>query len=769
MNKRIPILLIFLFLGISYVNSQMPTDGDYTFWNWEDQSLNNWKRKNGNTWININPPFSNVTDKSDLLYQVFQAKDYSKQKGWRIIYAQFDGTYPYFILYNIYRSVVRAFIYNETEFPSSYLMFSLAIENSKVKLLGGTSFASATDVEDGTENANIFTSVINFPGLNTWSAFEVPILFDDRLREHSTYPLSWQFRFSKYNLFNINLKINGTAKPILPNGSNFVGSNSALNNSSNTFEAKYTKYQKRIQDVDKLLDNMHQMANKISDSAPVFLQDYKEMINGLKSATDVVHAASSISSAAGALFGIFNFFSSALSGNNTTSVYAYDFNGTLEGTMSNESNLRLNNLQIPGSGDMDNYKWIPFNCPMGLLNLQKTPTIKATSLYQRYGIHNGTNLYIAYPNNTPSYFWGDGCYNQTLMAAGDHAVSPNHVEQHSGKYRKYKFDEDITLVKQEIEGLSLKEVKFALICKPTGVGKQKYKITSKYLTYHYFYNDVGSRYELAQENLVYTNLCNKQYVIHRFDEENDEVLYGTPYIPMNQFKGVVIEVPEDTEVSLGIMATFTSTAFDTPILFKAMYKLKVQDVGSPDCYFQNGKVKVNTKYGFITFMDPVIFSDKDYYVTEEYTLNTGPNSGTYQGKLIKLLPGFRGVPGFRAYAQQYKGNGNTRINSINYYCNSLLNTRSIKSETTSNENIEKINFKVYPNPLISGKIIHIVGEDEIKSIEIYDVSGNLVYKKDNINQCSIDLSLPSLSKGMYNLHLKSIKDKYSTKLMIIDI
>lgn len=765
MKIRYFLFVFFLFFTAVHLKAQMPTDGDYTFWNWEDQSVDNWKRKNGNSWININPPFSKITDKTDLLYQIFQTEDYTKQKGWRIIYAQFDGTYPYFILYNIYKSVVRAFVYNESEYPSTYLMFGLTLQNNSVKLLGGNCPASATEVEDNTANANIFTSVVNFPGLNTWSVFEVPILFDDRLREHSIFPLMWNFRLARYNEFNIKLNINGTIKSVTPNGSNFVGSNEALNNSNNSFEAKYTKYQKKIQDIDKLLENMHQMADKISEKSPSFLQDYKGAIKGLKGATDVVHAISSLSSAAGALFGVFNFFSSAISEKNSATALSYDFNGSLQGNMTNYSNIRANNLQIPGTGDMDNYKWLPFNCPMGILNLQKTPTIKVTEAYQRYGLYGG-NTTIAYPKNIPTYFWGNDGTSITYMAGGAHDVSPNHEEQHSGKYRKYKFDDDITLVKQEIDGLTLRDVKFALICKPVGVGKQKYKITSKYLTYHYFYDNVGYRRELPQENLVYRKLTEKQYVVHRFDEENDEILFGTPYIPMNQFKGVIIEVPEDTEVSLGVMATFDCTEFDTPILFKAIYKLNFQNVGKPECYMWN--TWISTQNGFIGRMNPSVFPDSDYYYIDGYTLNSGPDSNTYVGKSISLLPGFHGVNGFYALAKDYKGVGNTVINSKNYNCNSLLNKVAFKNLMTSvsNEDMFKKEFNIYPNPLRSDKILHISNSDEIKLLQIYDINGNLVYRKDNIKLANFDIELSFLSSGIYLLLVESGSSKHTSKIVI---
>lgn len=37
--------------------AQMPTDGNYSYWDWENQSQDNWKTKYGNTWTDIRPPF----------------------------------------------------------------------------------------------------------------------------------------------------------------------------------------------------------------------------------------------------------------------------------------------------------------------------------------------------------------------------------------------------------------------------------------------------------------------------------------------------------------------------------------------------------------------------------------------------------------------------------------------------------------------------------------------------------------------------------------
>ena len=147
-------------------------------------------------------------------------------------------------------------------------------------------------------------------------------------------------------------------------------------------------------------------------------------------------------------------------------------------------------------------------------------------------------------------------------------MQTGYTQKYPGKFVKYKLDADITLTTQAIPGLTLEDVRFAIVCKPNGTGDRKYSITDRYLAYHAFYDLNGRRYDIPSENPVYKALEEGRFIVHRYGE-SDNIYFGTPFMDKDQLKGVVVEVPEDTDVKLGVVARFHSDQYDEPIIFKA--------------------------------------------------------------------------------------------------------------------------------------------------------------------------------------------------------
>ena len=113
--QKLIIYTLFLFLEFN-AKAQMPTNGNYSNWNWEDNiNLENWKRASSSSssyWERINPPFHPETDKNGLMDDIYTKGDYKKNDGWELIWAKFgpsNVSYPYFILCNKYRGIIRAY------------------------------------------------------------------------------------------------------------------------------------------------------------------------------------------------------------------------------------------------------------------------------------------------------------------------------------------------------------------------------------------------------------------------------------------------------------------------------------------------------------------------------------------------------------------------------------------------------------------------------------------------------------------------------------
>ena len=148
-KKCIAYLLLFLF-SIPIL-AQMPTDGDCCNWNWEDQSLDNWKRATPSGWSRINPPFLPETPTNGKLYKIQEIGDYTKIKGWELVWTQFgpsDIVNPYFILYNKYRGILRTFFYLESYEAYSHTAVTLSYSYFSKKpgvLTAGDEYSIAPD------------------------------------------------------------------------------------------------------------------------------------------------------------------------------------------------------------------------------------------------------------------------------------------------------------------------------------------------------------------------------------------------------------------------------------------------------------------------------------------------------------------------------------------------------------------------------------------------------------------------------------------------
>jgi hypothetical protein len=88
-----------------------------------------------------------------------------------------------------------------------------------------------------------------------------------------------------------------------------------------------------------------------------------------------------------------------------------------------------------------------------------------------------------------------------------------------------------------------------------------------------------------------------------------------------------------------------------------------------------------------------------------------------------------------------------------------------KNNTLSLNTNEFKNASVYPNP--STGFFHLKSNDEIKSIAVYNLQGQLFFEKDNIQSNQTFLDFSEQTKGIYllNIHLKG-GQKLSQKLIL---
>ena len=739
--KKVYILLMnALVLTVGLVSeglAQMPYNSDYSNWNWEDQSQRNWQRYDpfGDRWININPPFAPSSERLGEIVDVYTSSDYTKAKGWKLVWAQFDGVYPYFILYNEHQGLIRAFFYLDNDTPFSHVLATLSFHdtNNPGLLAFGDDSAEATDrYLNGSnigENDDISVIIPNV-SVQTWCSADFPILFDNNIKNNRYNDRKWRFVFYGSDNYKIHIDSQeGKAPP----GSDKQHTVSGGSNNGSTFSAEFAKFNKQVQSSNDLLQKMQSSVSKIDEkdaTTPKFLTDYKTRVNQMSTLTNAIGMVAGISSGFGALLGFVDFLSGTFDEQKSAGPSAVTQVIDLDGTLDITRTLGGNTLKIPGVNGsfFPAVAWNPYDCPLGYFNMEKTPTLKVTQPYARYG---------CVPTSWKTQSFSSG---------------------YAGKYRKYKLDEDIQLTLNQLPGMQLVDVHFAIVCKPNGTGNTKYNIDQPFIaSYQHVYVD-GKIATHSVPNPVYRALEEGRFIVHKYDKDNDNVVYGTPYIEMNRFKGISFEVPEDTEVELRVVAKFTSDKYNQPIVFQVDYDFAVADERTA----YSGLVCNNEL--------PDLYRYADYYEgAVQTTLVSGTYNTQYQAGEIILKPGFVGTPNFIAQAINiYPQRGNTTIQRINYNCSHAQNGRLANSKGKAAKNLEQTNVitqslpdgvLIYPNP--SGGQFKIASnwDEPLASVVVYDTYGNVVLEQ-TVKDSSLEVNISQYPVGLYIVRMI-----YATKVV----
>lgn len=721
---KISVSIVLLTVGLTFGGfAQMPYNNDYSSWNWENQSQRNWQRynKTTNTWINIDPPFSPASERLGEIVDVYISQDYTKAKGWKLVWAQFNGVYPYFILYNEHQGIARAFFYLDNDFPFSHVLATLSFHstsNNPGIFSFGDGTAEATDqyLIGNKSGANDKISVV-VPNVSvqTWCSADFPILFDNNINNDRYNSRMWVFKF--YGCDNYAIRVNdknGKAPP----GSDKQHTISGGTNNGSTFNAGFAKFYKQISSSSDLLKKMQTSVEKIDDKSPKFLITHKKGIEQLKPVADLFSAINGVTAGASAIMGFFEFFTGTFDEKKSAGPTGVVQTISLIGTMDVRRTLGGNTLKIPGTdGSMfPPVSWSPFNCPVGYFNMKKTPTFKVTKPYSRLGC-------------IPA-----GAYTSHKLMSG-----------YSGRYRKYKLAEDIQLTCNKLPGMNLIDVHFAIVAKPNGTENRKYNIEDPYIAKYNSFNLSGQGQVNQVINPVYVDLEEGRFIVHKYDKDNNDVVYGTPYIPMNRFKGITFEVPEDTEVRLRVMAKFTSDKYSEPIVFQVDYDFKVQEENPTYTSLNCNNEQTNFLYS-------------GYYTgATRRVLSSGSFATSYTAGEVVLEPGFVGTPNFVAQAiNVYPSSGNTVVDNVNFSCIHDQNGRTAVYSEKNSANIAELRVSnyvnVYPNP--SDGRVQVVSSfaEPLQRIEVYDLYGNLVLKRKTETEIS-ELNFTEHPTGLYVIRM----------------
>lgn len=593
--------------------------------------------------------------------------------------------------------------------------------------------------------------VIPFVAPDNWCSADFPIFFDQNINNSKYNYKKWVFKFYGCENYQIHLK----GQEVLASNEQHTISGSKSGISTNRFDATHAKLHKQLETNDKFMEQMQKSVTSIDSASPHFLQGYKLVVKSLKPLDDIFSAATSISSGIGAVLGFLKVVNGTFDQQNSVAPVAVTQYIELEGSMDIVYNLGGNTLKIPGVNGIyfPSVNWSPFNCSMGHMNLSKTPSIRKTTPYDKYQLDGDNDGTILTDGTNPTKV----LYYKTYPPFYIKANQPP-VIGYLGKFVKYKFQDDNVVAINNIPGLSLIDIKFALVVKLTGTGSEKFDITKKYILLK-FWDDTPREWHIPVVNPVYKALNDGMLKIYKFDEDNDEIYIGTPELPINKLKDIVIEVPEKSEIMLRVIALFSSTYYDNPIVFQANYKMHE--------VLENANIS-RLVWGW----EQTNYHWTDYYTGDINIELSGTKTTSFTGGQINLSPNFEGNHGFEAIPIDiYPSRGNTQINYYPYTCTNNLKSSTFQdNEIYDDESLfsEKL-FTLYPNPsngrlTISTKLL----SDEILNIKVTNLMGVVIFNENNINQSVVKLNLTDIKPGLHIIQITLTNNKTYTKKVLFE-
>ena len=763
------------------VFSQLPTDfsGDYSNWDWEDPSIDNWKRVIDGVWVPITPPFASYAQKRFEMDKVYSSGDYTKSKGWQLVYARFESKYPYFILYNPHTSIVRAFFSLE-DIPYTHVLATLCFNipnqiNFPGILTYGNGYQNmAADkywtagTFNNNEGDNDMISVI-IPNItpNGWGCANFPITFDPNIKKIDPNTFTngryddkrWAFDFYGCNTFSLEVDAtSATGESLLQAQLNLTSQKSANNGSTLNATNNLVNLNKKVDSFGTLIGQIRNTTSfySIPETEKV-TQNGEQVKNVLLDYKKGIENITTISTYAKALLGFVNLFTGIFDDTKASSTASYQAI-KLKGKLSIQQTLGGQTLKIPGVNGDPYPAPFPYDCVMGIMNLETTPTIHITTPYEKYEFKNKP-MYYAEENEKPKYFTTPTSSIPDFYAGYGqlHPVQSGYL----GKYRQCKFDDNLTIAVQDIDGLELLDIKVALMFKTTGTGLEKIDITQKYYKCK-FYNMSNQEVYKEVVNPIFKQLEQNTLQVYRYEKDTitrpDNIYIGTPMLNVNQLKGIVIEIPEKADVFLRVQGKYNSDRYSEDLYFQRDYKMDIQT-----------HTATWPQYFAPFYNQNFTAAENNYYLAKPYIELNSTSNLQYTAAQIVLKPGFKGQSGFKATAVDiYPNNGSTTINPYYFNCDIPQNSPPRRIDILEEEQADIENFSVYPNPNKGQFYLSYNGEEKIDRVVIFDVLGRIVYQNNSFENNFAELEINSnFAAGIYTVQMIVESGKiYSQKIII---
>ena len=628
MNKYFLVLL----LSVLYVNPMSAICDEYTGWDWGSSNPDDWKAyltsmPTGNS-INMSSPFINTL--SSGINEIVISEDYTRENGWVLLMKEFgcpdepkEGDYPYFILYNKFRAIVRVFQYNNYGIQQEQALVTMAWQSNSLQ----TSLLTHND--DSKPNEAYFPqlsgtgdkalNIVNEYQTNAWFVTEFIVAFDHYTDINKYYELL----IETFSVVDQKVKLSGDFEFSTVAVKGDETTKTPINR-PNAYEwaVKGQKVLKKVPSAEALKKKFKQLEDALLRGADSIYNNYGDTEVGLDFSRDLCETgeairdgklkkiilsgasiAKKIDPILGTVVKVFDLFIGKPAGDKSSVPQTVKVqptistgNITLTGNIKTQTNASNIILQLPGGRHPATApNGLPhYDCPLGVFSLEKTPPLEIREFDVNWGNpHNcrlkpsplisANDFHTQYPRAGQLKMPFDQLYDEKLLIESATPINIGLGNYAKGRYKSLVIKDDLEIAVNAASGLKVKNIYAAFTGEIKGIGPSFYEElfrSTKYSpTLFTVYHSVfvsNSMIVYFHHSPLFKQLQRNNYELVELQENS--MKFSTKLIPIEYFKNTSFLVPANTEVALKIVAEFevdntVGNYVETPVIHAITYDL----------------------------------------------------------------------------------------------------------------------------------------------------------------------------------------------------
>lgn len=386
-------------------------------WDWTNSANYTYAYIQGKGSIPVSSPFTTASSANKDISLIIQGKDYLPAQGWVLLDKVFgskeqyaETMYPYFMLYNKYRGIVRLFVFNNSQESHSSAMVTLNWLGSKTNALLASNF-SYTLPANSTQAKSTDTKVVNYVDdyySSSWFVTDFIVSFDPKTDAKNNYTLE----FKIYSEVKSEVDLQGTLH-FETRSATMLGNNASSPSIGSPF-AVAGKVLSKLPD-EKAITDAVKAVNTLTGTGGAGGKELKDKLNNTQSEleskgfvsfiSNITSAAKGLGGIIGSVAGIADIFIGKSSPISKVEIMPTVSEGTttMQGNITTKTNAARYVLQLPGTNHVYadgsvNADGLPvYDKPLGVFCLEEEPQIDRLRVIDRYERRHGDDeYYVSY-------------------------------------------------------------------------------------------------------------------------------------------------------------------------------------------------------------------------------------------------------------------------------------------------------------------------------------------------------------------------------------